>query len=154
MLASYGWKSRVSERRGFTAVKANQESRPPVVVALHDSGRGMQLFRSALDEAMSRSIRLVVLDCGAVSLHDQLWGSDFDSQEHQDLKSLWTNPHVSVIRAEDFESATEATVAYCRSNEVTLLVVAADLLADAAMDKTSSARLLRGKFDLLVVTDH
>lgn len=124
------------------------------MVAIDDSTRAMKLFRSALDEAMSRSIPLVVLDCGEVSLHDQLWGSDLDSPEHLALKSLWTNPHVRVIRPEDFESTIEATVSYCQSNEATLLVLSAEHLASAAADKALGERLFSGEFDLLVVTDH
>jgi len=114
----------------------------------------MHLLRSALDEAMSRGIRLVVLDCGAVSLHDRLWDSDFNSQDHRTLKGLWINPHVSVIRVEEFESSIEATISYCESHEATLLVVSADLLAAAATDENLSPSLFSGEFDLLVVTDH
>ncbi len=153
MLAPHGWKSRLSPRRGFTVVQALQETRPPAVVALHDSRQAFHLFQSALDEAMSRSIGLVVLDFGRVSLHDQLWRSVELGPVELRLKGMMTNPHVRVIRIETFESGVESTLSYCESHDANLLIVSADFLADAAADPSLRSRMFNETFDLLVVTD-
>lgn len=153
MLAPHGWKSRLTPRRGFTVVQAVQETQPPVVVALHDSAQSLHLFQAALDEAMSRSIGLVVLDFGPVSLHDQLTESgDVSPGEHR-LKAMMVNSHVHVIRTETFDSGLESTLSFCESHEATLLIVSADFLADAAADPSLRSRVFSERFDLLVVTD-
>lgn len=153
MLAPHGWKTRLSPRRGFTVVRALQEIQPPVVVALHNSLHSIHLFQSALDEAMSRALGLVVLDFGRESLHDQLWEIAEPSPGEHRLKGMMTNPHVRMIRTETFGSGVESTLSFCESQEAALLIVSADFLADAAADPSLRSRLFNEKFDLLVVTD-
>jgi hypothetical protein len=156
MLAPHGWKSRPSPRRGFTVLQARLENSPPVVLALHDSVQAVALFRSAIEEAMGRSRRLVVIDYGAVPLHDLLWDAsdDPDPRDGQALRALWANPNVQVARAENIEAGISEAVAYCESHEASLLVVAAEVLASLISDLDLGPKIFNADFDLLVVTDH
>jgi hypothetical protein len=154
MLTPHGWKSRLSPRRGFTVLQARVDHSPPVVLALHDSQQALGLFRSAIEEAKSRSLRLVVLDFGDVSLHDLLWdgSDDADARERQALRALWSNPHVRVVRAAAGAGVREA-VDYCESNQASLLIVAADVVASVATDHELGPRIFNAEFDLLVMTE-
>lgn len=157
MLAPHGWKSRPSPRRGFTVVEASREvSASPVVVAVHDSLQALRLFRSALDEAMSRSLHLIVLDYGTTPLRDELRAvpGDADERETKAMRALWGNPHVSVIRAEPVDSDIEKTVSFCESAQASMLILGADHIGSAAIDLELSNRIFNADFDVLVVTDH
>lgn len=157
MLAQHGWKSKPSPRRGFTVVEASRElAESPVVVAVHDPARALRLFRSALDEAMSRSRDLVVLDYGSTSLRDELGdeSKDVDPRERSAMRALWTNPHVNVVRVEPVEANLEKSVSYCESIKASLLIVGADHIGSAAIEAKLADRIFNGDFDLLVVTDH
>jgi len=155
MLAQHGWKSKPSPRRGFTIVEASRELKEsPAVVAVHDSTHGLQLFRSALDEAMSRSCDLVVLDYGATSLRDEL-GDDsreIDPGERSAMRALWTSPHVRVIRSEPTAADLENTISYCETVKASLLIIAADQISTINPDL--SDRVFKGACDVLVITDH
>lgn len=155
MLPRHGWKSSPSPRRGFTFVEATRGiSASPVVVAVHDSTVAMRLFRSALDEAISRSRDLIVLDYGERSLHDELEDeeSEVDERERHTMRVLWSNPHVHVIRIEPPESDLEKTVSYCETVRACLLVLGADHVASAGTVDLSE-RIFGGSFDLLILTD-
>lgn len=156
MLTPHGWKSRLSPRRGFTVLQARIELSPPVVLALHDSTQALGLFRSAIEEARGRYLRLVVLDYGVVPLKDLLWqgSADSDPREQRALRALWSNPHVRVIRAEDLSAGLHEAVGYCESQQASLLIVAADVLASVTNDPELGPRILNAEFDLLVVTEH
>jgi hypothetical protein len=156
MLTPYGWKSRLSPRRGFTVLQARIELSPPVVLALHDSPQPLGLFRSAIEEARGRYLRLVVLDYGVVPLKDLLWddSDDSDPREQRALRALWSNPHVRVIRAENLAGGLLDAVGYCESHQASLLIVAADVLASVAKDPELGPRIFHADFDLLVVTEH
>jgi hypothetical protein len=155
MLTPHGWKSRLSPRRGFTVLQARVDLSPPVVLALHDSRQALDLFRSAIEEAKSRSLRLVVLDYGVVPLHDLLWdrSEGSDGRERQALRALWSNPHVRVIRVEATDAGVSYAVDYCESNQASLLIVAADVVAAVASDHELAPRMFNAEFDLLVVTE-
>ena len=157
MLAQHGWKSKPSPRRGFTVVEASRElAESPIVVAVHHPARALRLFRSALDEAMSRSRDLVVLDYGSTSLRDQLGdeSKDVDPRERSAMRALWTNPHVKVVRVEPVEANLEMSVSYCESNKASLLIIGADHIGSATIEGMLADRIFNGDFDLLVVTDH
>lgn len=156
MLTPHGWKSRLSPRRGFTVLQARLEISPPVVLALHDSGQALGLFHSAVEEAKGRCRRLVVVDYGAVPLHDLLWddSGDIDPRERRALRAVWANPHVRVIRAEDLGSGISEAVSYCEAHEAALLIVAAEVLGSLASDQEMSPRIFNADFDLLVLTDN
>lgn len=157
MLAQHGWKSSPSPRRGFTVVEASRElSSSPVVVAVHDSLQALRLFRSALDEAMSRTLDLIVLDYGATSLRDELRSEagDVDDRERSAMRALWTNPHVRVVRVEPAESDLERTVSFCESIKASMLILGAAHVGSASIDAELSNRIFNGDFDVLVVTDH
>lgn len=156
MLTPHGWKSRLSPRRGFTVLQARLELSPPVVLALHDSLQALGLFRSAIDEAMGRCRRLVVLDYGAVPLHDLVrdGSEDLDPRERKAMRAVWANPNVEVIRAENLDTGISEAVEYCESHEASLLIVAAEVLASLATDPDLGPRIFNADFDLLVVTDH
>jgi hypothetical protein len=157
MLAQHGWKSKPSPRRGFTVVEASRElKQSPVVVAVHDSSQALLLFRSALDEAMSRSRDLVVLDYGSVSLREELEddSGEVDPRERSAMRALWTNPHVQVERIEPGESDLEKTVTYCESVRASLLIIGAHHISGTAIDVGLASRIFDGEFDVLVITDH
>lgn len=157
MLAQHGWKSKPSPRRGFTVVEASRDvATCPVVVVLHDSNHALRLFRSALDEAMTRSRHLVVLDCGNPSLRDQLNDEEreVDPREQSALRALWTNPHVSVVRMEPVEADLTKTISYCETVKASLLILAAEHIGGTALGPDLSNRIFNGDFDLLVVTEH
>lgn len=157
MLAQHGWKSNPSPRRGFTVVEAHRELKEsPVVAAVHDSAQALRLFRSALDEAMSRSRDLVVLDYGSTSLKDELKGDseNVDPTETSAMRALWTNPHVRVVRVEPADAALEKTVSYCETIKASLLIIGADHIGTTGIDTGLANRLFNGDFDVLVVTDH
>jgi hypothetical protein len=155
MLTPHGWKSRLSPRRGFTVLQARVDRSPPVVLALHDSQQALGMFRSAIEEAKSRNLRLVVLDYGVVPLHDLLWNGsdDSDARERQALRALWSNPHVRVVRAATPGAGIREAVDYCESNQASLLIVAADVVASVATDHELGPRIFNAEFDLLVVTE-
>jgi hypothetical protein len=157
MLAQHGWKSRPSPRRGFTVVEAARELKEtPVVAAVHDSAQALRLFRSALDEAMSRSCDLVVLDYGSTSLRDELKGdaSQVDPSETSAMRALWTNPHVHVVRVEPADADLEKTVSYCESVKASLLIIGADHISAPGIEADLANRIFNGDFDVLVITDH
>lgn len=156
MLAQHGWKSKPSPRRGFTVVEASRELKEsPVVVAVHDSTQALRLFRSALDEAMSRSADLVVLDYGSTSLKDELSddSTEVDSTERSAMRALWTNPHVRVVRVEPVEADLEKTVSYCESVKASLLIIGADQISATGLNAVTD-RVFNADFDVLVITDH
>jgi hypothetical protein len=155
MLTPHGWKSRLSPRRGFTVLQARLENSPPVVLALHDSDQAAALFRSAIEEAMGRCRRLVVVDYGTVPLHDLLWSvtDEMDPREGRDLRAVWANPNVRVIRAENINAGISEAVAYCETHEASLLIVAAEVLASLVSDRDLGPKIFKADFDLLVVTD-
>lgn len=154
MLTQHGWKSEPSPRRGFTMVEASHAgSTPPVVVAIHDSPHALRLFRSAVDEAMSRSLELIVLDYGTTPLHDKI-GDDaelLDERERSTLRTLWANSHVHVVREEPMDQDLGRTIAYCESISATMLVLSADDLGSAVVD---TERIFNGDFDVLVIAEH
>lgn len=138
-------------------VEASREiSATPVVVAVHDSQQALRLFRSALDEAMSRSLDLIVLDYGATPLRDELraGSDDVDERETRAMRALWTNPHVRVIRDEPVESDIEKTVSFCEAVQASMLILAAEHLGSMAIDARLSNRIFNADFDVLVITDH
>ena len=160
MLTPHGWKSRLSPRRGFTVLQARLELSPPVVLALHSSVQALGLFRSAVEEAKGRRRRLVVLDYGAVALHDLLWddslwddSEDLDPRERKALRAVWANPNVRVIRSDNLDTGISEAVEYCESQEASLLIVATEVLASLTTDLDLSPRIFNADFDLLVVTD-
>lgn len=156
MLAQHGWKSKPSPRRGFTVVEASRELKEsPVVVAVHDSTQALRLFRSALDEAMSRSADLVVLDYGSTSLKDELSddSTEVDSTERSAMRALWANPHVRVVRVEPVEADLEKTVSYCESVRASLLIIGADQISATGLNAVPD-RVFNADFDVLVITDH
>lgn len=157
MLAPHGWKSNPSPRRGFTVVEASREvSTSPVVVAVRDSTHALRLFRTALDEAMTRAHDLVVLDYGTTSLRDALQGesADVNERERRAMRALWTNQHVNVLRQEPLEWDLGRTVSYCESVNASLIVVGADEFGSASIDPDLANRLFNAEFDVLVVTGH
>lgn len=153
MLTQHGWKSEPSPRRGFTMVEATRDvSSPPVVVAIHDSPHALRLFRSAVDEAMSRSLELIVLDSGATPLHDKIGDDELlDERERSTLRTLSANSHVHVVREEPMDPDLGRTISYCESISATMLVVSADDLGSADVD---TERIFNGDFDVLVITEH
>ncbi len=154
MVTQHGWKSDPSPRRGFTMVEASRDvSTPPVVVAIHDSPHALRLFRSAVDEAMSRSLELIVLDYGATSLRDKIGDATglLDERERSTLRTLWGNSHVRVIREEPRDPDLARTIAYCESISASMLVVSADDLGSAPVD---TERIFNGDFDVLVIAEH
>ena len=155
MLTPHGWKSRLSPRRGFTVLQARLELSPPVVLALHSSVQPLGLFRSAVEEAKGRCRRLVVLDYGAVPLHDLLWddSADIDPRERKALRAVWANPNVRVIRADNLDSGIIEAVSYCEAHEASLLIVAAEVLGSLASDQALRPRIFNADFDLLVLTE-
>lgn len=157
MLAQHGWKTTPSPRRGFTVVEASRSvAQSPVVVVLHSSDHALALFRSALDESMTRLRPLVVLDCGDIPLRDQLASGrtdEIDPHEQAALRGLSANPHVSVVRTEPVDAELAAIVSYCETVEASLLIVAGDHIAVSTLDSRLSGRLFNADFDLLVVTD-
>jgi hypothetical protein len=157
MLAQGGWKSKPSPRRGFTVVEASRELKEsPVVVAVHDSAQALRLFRSALDEAMSRSSDLVVLDYGITSLRDELQGDskEIEPKETSAMRALWTNPHVHVVRVDPADANLETSVSYCESVGASLLIIGADHISATDLDAGLARRIFNGDFDVLVITDH
>jgi hypothetical protein len=156
-MAQNGWKARPSPRRGFTVVEASRElAEAPVVTAVHDSAQGVHLFRTALDEAISRSTDLVVLDYGATSLRDELEdeSTEVDPRARSDMRALWANPHVQVVRVEPVEASLERTVAYCESIKASLLIIGAAHMSEGPPEMELANRIFHGDFDVLVVTDH
>lgn len=154
-MAQHGWKVRPSPRRGFTVVEASREPESPVVTTVYDRPQGLRLFRTALDEAMSRSCDLVVLDCGRRSLREELEDtSDFETREMSDMRALLINPHVRVLRVEPHEADLENTVAYCELVKATLLIISAEQMSGRALDAALTNRIFHGDFDVLVVTDN
>lgn len=157
MLTQHGWKSKPSPRRGFTIVEASREpAESPVVVALHDSSQALRLFRSALDESMSRSRDLVVLDYGTTPLRHELSDETkgVDPRERSAMRALSTNPHVKVVRVEPYQASLERTVSHCEDIKSSLLIIGADHLGSSAIDADLARRIFTGDFDVLVVTDH
>lgn len=155
MLAPHGWKSKLSPRRGFTVVQAHWESQPPVVVAVRGVTESVGLVEVAFDEAMSRSIDLVVLDLGQDSLRERLLRSQGTDPGEIRLRGLLGASHVRVIRSEKAEhDEVETALDYCESNEPALLVVSTDFVADAVTDPSLRDRIFSERFDLLVVTHH
>jgi hypothetical protein len=155
MLAQHGWKSKPSPRRGFTVVEASRELKEsPVVVAVHDSTQALRLFRSALDEAMSRSRDLIVIDYGMTSLREELSDDsvEVDSGERSAMRALWANPHVRVVRVEPVDAELDKTISYCESVRASLLIIGADQVS--TIDRELADRIFKGDFDVLVVTDH
>lgn len=157
MMAQYGWKSKPSPRRGFTVVEASREvARSPVVVAVRGSLQALRLFRSALDEAMTRSLDLIVLDYGVTTLRDELKDEtrNVDPRERSAMRALWANPHVSVLRMNQTEVDLENTVSYCETVKASLLILGADQIGSTALAPSLTNRIFNGDFDVLVVTDH
>lgn len=157
MLARHGWKSNPSPRRGFTMVEASPGvSESPVVVVLHDSSKALRLFRAALDEAVSRTLDLVVLDYGATPLRDELNAdsAEVDERDRTAMRALWANPHVRVMRADPVASDLEETVSFCEKAHASMLILSADHIGSASVDDELSARIFNGGFDVLIVTDH
>lgn len=151
MLAHHGWKSKPSPRRGFTIVEAQRiETTSPVVVAVHDSIQAIPLFRAAVDEAMGRCRHLVVLDYGETSIREELAdeSNDIDPRERKTARTLLSNPHVRVIRADPVESDIERTVEYCESVKACLLVIGANDIAPPL-----AGRIFNADFDVLVLAD-
>lgn len=154
MLTRHGWKLNPTPRRGFTVVEASRESTvAPVLVALHDSARAVHLFRSAVEESMGRLCDLVVLDFGRSSLRQELSTTSGAGRELNALRSFRANPHVRVIRQEPSDASVERTVSYCESIGASLLVLGAEFASSAALDTELAARLFRGAFDVLIVTE-
>lgn len=156
MLAQHGWKSRPTPRRGFTVVEAMRvENTSPVVVAVHDTLHAIRLFRTAAEEAMSRCRHLVVLDYGETSLREQLDDETIDihPRERKTMRTLLSNPHVRVIRANPLEADIEKTVAYCESVEASLLVVGADHIGAEDVTPSLPGRIFNADFDVLVLAD-
>lgn len=154
MLTQHGWKSEPSPRRGFTMIDASRDvSESPVVVAIHDSPHALRLFRSAVDEAMSRSLELIVLDYGATSLRDRIGDAaePLDARERSTLGTLWANSHVHVIREEPVDLDLGRTISYCESISASMLVLSADDLGSANVD---AERVFNSDFDVLVITEH
>ena len=157
MLAQHGWKSKPSPRRGFTLVEASRElSQSPIVLAVHDSAQALRLFRSAVDEAMSRLCDLVVLDYGSTSLREELASDskEVDSRETSAMRALWTNPHVDVVRVDPTQAHLEGTISYCESVKASLLIIGADHISPSGMGAEFADRIFNGDFDVLVITDH
>jgi len=157
MLAQGGWKTNPSPRRGFTLIEASRTvPGSPVVAAVHEPAQGFRLFRAAVDEAMSRSLDLVVLEFGAESLRDSLQtgSGEIDDRERNTLRALLANPHVRLIRFEPVESDLERTVSFCESVGASMLVVGAEHISATPIDPALANRIFNGEFDVLVVTDH
>lgn len=159
MPTRHGWKSRPSPRRGFTIIDASRKEAgsSPVVLAVHDSHRATRLFRTALDQAMSRECDLVVLDCAQISLQEELErpGTDAaDVRERRALRALRASPHVDVIRqVPPARHDLESTVAFCEAHGACLLIVAAAHIGESRVDTSLARRLFNGAFDLLVITE-
>lgn len=129
----------------------------PVVVAVPDMPQATRLFRLALDEAMTRTRELVVLDHGTIPLRDAMEGEPpgIGSREQAVLRALSSNPHVRLIRTEPVAPVDIGhVVRYCETIRASLLVLAAEQIDVAALDAALSQRLFGADFDLLVVTDH
>jgi hypothetical protein len=155
-MAQHGW-NKPSPRRGFTVVEASREfAEAPVVTAVHDSAQGIHLFRTSLDEAISRSTDLVVLDYGTTSLRDELENesTEMDPRARSDMRALWTNPHVRVDRLDPVEASLERTVSYCESVKASLLIIGAAHMISSPVEMDLADRMFRGEFDVLVVTNH
>jgi hypothetical protein len=157
MLAQHGWKSKPSPRRGFTIVEASRELRQsPIVLAVHDSTQALRLFRSAVDEAMSRLCDLVVLDYGSTSLREKLASDskEVDPRETSAMRALWSNPHVDVVRVDPTQAHLEGTISYCESVKASLLIISADHISASDMGSELAKRIFNGDFDVLIITDH
>lgn len=149
MLTQHGWKPNPSPRRGFTFVEFLREAvARPIVVVIPETPNAFRLFRTAVDEAIGRSLDLIVLDCGHVPLSDRMRAGD-DQREMATLRSLWSNPHVRVVR--DDASDLERVLAFCESAGAVLLVLGADHIAASVVDLD---RIFNCDFDVLVVTGH
>ena len=156
MLAQHGWKSKPTPRRGFTVVEARRaHATSPVVVAVHDSLQAIHLFRAAADEAMGRCRHLVVLDYGKTSLQEKLSHEthDIDPRERRTLRTLLSNPHVHVIRADPVEHDIERTVEHCESMKACLLVIGADHIGEHDITPLLAGRIFQADFDVLVLAD-
>lgn len=127
-----------------------------MVTAVHDSAQGLHLFRTALDEAISRSTDLVVLDYGVTSLRDELddESTEMDPRVRSDMRVLWANPHVQVLRVDPGEASLERTVSYCESVKASLLIIGAAHMSESPLDMELANRIFHGDFDVLVVTEH
>lgn len=135
-------------------VEASRDvSSPPVVVTIHDSPHALRLFRSAVDEAMARSLELIVLDYGATPLQDRIGDDDelLDERERSTLRTLWANSHVHVVREEPMDPDLGKTLAYCESISATMLVLSAEDLGSAVVD---TERIFNSDFDVLVIAEH
>ncbi len=157
MLAQGGWKSNPSPRRGFTLIEASRTvPGSPIVAAVHRPEQGLRLFRAAVDEAMGRSLDLVVLEFGAESLRNSLQtgAGDIDDRERNTLRALLANPHVRLLRFDQVESDLEKTVSFCESVGASMLVLGAEHISTTPIDPALAQRIFSGEFDVLVVTDH
>lgn len=156
MVARHGWKSKPTPRRGFTVIEALRlETTSPVVAAVHDSLQAIHLFRAAAEEAMGRCRDLVVLDYGETSLQEKLAEetNDIAPRERKTVRTLLSNPHVRVIRADPVESGIARTVEYCESVEACLLVIGADHIGTEDITPSLKRRIFNANFDVLVLAD-
>lgn len=152
MLPQHGWRPTPSPRRGFTIIESLREgSVPPVVVAITESPYALRLFRTAVDEAIGRSLDLLVLDSGPVPLSDRMRPGAGDEREMATLRSLWSNPHVRVIRDDPIDPDLERVLVFCETAGAALLVLGADHIASSVVDLD---RIFNCDFDVLVVTGH
>lgn len=152
MLPQHGWHPTPSPRRGFTLVESLRErSAPPVVVAITETPHALRLFRTAVDEAIGRSLDLLVLDSGATPLSDRMRSGAVDDRERATLRSLWSNPHVRVIRDDPVDPDLERVLVFCETAGAVLLVLGADHIASSVVDLD---RIFNCDFDVLVVTGH
>lgn len=135
---------------------SRQATRSPAVVAVHDSLQALRLFRSALDEAMTRSLDLVVLDFGVTPLQKELENEtqEVDPRERSALRALWANPHVRVVDMKTEQVDLEKTVSYCETVTAALLILGADHIGSMSLNPSLADRVFNGDFDVLVVTDH
>lgn len=157
MMAYSGWKEGPAPRPGFTLVEAKHEqAESPVVVAVHDSTQAIRLFRAGLDEAMSRSSVLVVLDYGTPSLREQLEdrSQNGESRERSHMRALWANSHVRMEQVEPETGDLESTVSYCEAIRASLLIVGADHISGDTLDSGLADRIFNGDFDVLMVSEH
>lgn len=154
MLPQRRWQPNPSPRRGFTFVESMRKvTARPVVVAIPESPHALRLFRTAVDEAMGRSLDLIVLDSGVVPLSERIRvGEDsIDQREMTTLRSLWNNSRVRVVRDEPIDPDLERVLSYCETVGAMLLVLGAEHIADSVVDLD---RVFNCDFDVLVVTGH
>lgn len=152
MTPQQGWRPTPSPRRGFTLVGAlREESAPPVVVAVTESPHALRLFRTAIDEAIGRSLDLIVLDLGNKPLSDRMRSGSSDDREAATLRSLWSNRHVRVVRPEPIDPDLSRVLEFCETEKAVLLVLGADQIATSLVDLD---RIFSSNFDVLVVTAH